>query len=176
MGVTDNKRLHLTDVPVTRLACATRVPCRLRRLPLQVNLHIRLVYQSMKLSSARLTPIRSTSKHEWRILVAGVALFVLGVIGGISRTGYPELSKLVVEAAGVAFVYVAQSEAKVWRRPLTLGHQLTMWWFWPFVVPVFFVATRDRRSTSMTLAVIITFVGVLMLLLGVFVRDIMRFI
>ena len=45
-----NNRLHLTSAPVTRLADATRAPCRLRRLPLQVNLHVRCILATMQLS------------------------------------------------------------------------------------------------------------------------------
>ncbi len=42
-----NNRLHLTSAPVTRLADATRAPCRLRRLPLQVNLHVRKAHRKL---------------------------------------------------------------------------------------------------------------------------------
>lgn len=128
----------------------------------------------MELSSAQLTPTRSTSRHERRILFAGVALFVLGGTLGISRMTDPELPRVAFGAAGIAFVYFAQSEAVAWRRPLTLGHQLTMWWLWPVVVPVFFVATRNRRTLPMTLVVVIPLTGFFLLLVSLFVRDVMR--
>jgi len=130
----------------------------------------------MQLSSARFTPVRSTSRHERRILIAGVALFLLGAVSEPLKIPNPELPRIAFGAAGIAFVYFTQSEALAWRRPLTLGHQLTMWWFWPFVVPVFFVATRNRRSMAMTLAVVIPLAGFFLVLLGLFVRDIMRII
>ena len=128
----------------------------------------------MELSSARLTPIPSTTMHERRILLAGVILFILGAALGFLEIPNPELSRFALGAAGVAMVYFAQSEAASWRRPLTLGHQLTIWWFWPFVVPVFFLVTRNRRSVAMTLAVIVPLVVFFLLLVGLFVRDIMR--
>ena len=130
----------------------------------------------MQLSSSRLTPTRSTSKHELRILLAGVGLSLLGAVSGFLEFPEPELPSLAFGAAGIAFIYFAQSEALAWRRPLTLGHQLTMWWFWPFVVPVYFVVTRNRRSTAITLAVVIPLAGFFLVLLGLFVRDIMRII
>jgi hypothetical protein len=128
----------------------------------------------MELSSARLTPIRSTSRHERWILRAGVVLFVLGAALGILEIPNPELSRFAFGAAGVAMVYFAQSEAVAWRRPLTLGHQLTMWWFWPFAIPVFFLVTRNRRSMAMTIAVIIPLAVFFLVLVALLVRDIMR--
>jgi hypothetical protein len=128
----------------------------------------------MELSSARLTPVRSTSKHERRILLAGVTLFILGAALSFLEISNPELPRFAFGAAGVALVYFAQSEAVVWRRPLTLGHQLSMWWFWAFAVPVFFAATRHRRRMVLTLAVIIPFAGFLLILVALFVRDITR--
>ena len=127
----------------------------------------------MELSSARLTPTRSTSNCERRILLAGVILFVLGAALGFLGTQDPELPRFAYGAAGVAMVYFAQTEAIAWRRPLTLGHQLTMWWFWPFVVPVFFLVTRNRRSLAITLAVVVPLVVFFLLLVGLLVRDIM---
>ena len=127
----------------------------------------------MKLSSARLPPIRSTSRHERRILLAGVILFILGGALGFLGIPNPELPRLAFGAAGVAMVYFAQSEAVAWRRPLTLGHQLTMWWFWPFVVPVFFLVTRNRRSLAITLVVIVPLIVFFLLLVGLLARDIM---
>lgn len=128
----------------------------------------------MELSSARLAPIRSTSNHERRILIAGVALFVLGAALALLEVSEADVPRFSFGAAGVAWLYVAQSEASAWRRPLTLGHQLTMWWFWPVVVPVYFVATRKRRSIGMTIAVVVPFAGLLLVLLVLFLRDIMR--
>ena len=127
----------------------------------------------MELSSARLTPTRSTSNGERRILPAGVILFVLGATLGFLGTQDPELPRFAFGAAGVGLVYFAQSEAVAWRRPLTLGHQLTMWWFWPFVVPVFFLVTRNRRPFAITLAVVVPLVVFFLLLVGLLVRDIM---
>jgi hypothetical protein len=128
----------------------------------------------MELSSARVTPVRSTSKHERRILIAGVALFGLGAALAFLEMSDAELPRFSFGAAGVAWLYVAQSEASALRRPLTLGHQLTMWWFWPVVVPVYFIATRNRRSIGMTIAVIVPFTGFILVLLVIFLRDIMR--
>jgi hypothetical protein len=128
----------------------------------------------MELSSTRLTLIRSTSKHEPRILVAGASLFVLETVLGVLEIPNPGLSRFAFGASGVAAVYFAQSEALARRRPLTLGHQLTVWWFWPFVVPVFLVATRNRRPMPTTLALVIPIAGFFLLLIGLFVSEIMR--
>jgi len=120
----------------------------------------------MQLSSAQRTPIRSTSNHERRMVAVGVTLFILGMVAGIFRLGGPELPSFTIGAAGLALVRFVQLEASSWRRPLTLGHQLAMWWFWPFAVPAFLLITRNRRSAAITLAVVVPVVGSLVVLFG----------
>jgi len=129
----------------------------------------------MKLSSAQRTPIRSTSKHERRLVAVGVSLFILGIVGGILGPGGPEFPSIATGAAGLALVRFIQIEAVSWRRPLTLGHQLAMWWFWPFAVPVFLFITRNRRSATLTLAVIIPVVGFLVVVFGLLVVLLFRY-
>jgi hypothetical protein len=128
----------------------------------------------METSSARLTPIRSTTNHERRILLAGVILFILGIALGFLETPNPEIPRFAFGAAGVAIVYFAQSESVAWRSPLTLGHQLYMWCLWPVAVPVFFLTTKHRRPVAMTLVVILPLL-IFFLSLGAFLaRDILR--
>jgi multisubunit Na+/H+ antiporter MnhB subunit len=128
----------------------------------------------MTMSSARLTPIRSTSKHNRRILLSGLALFILGASSAYFGTPDVDLTKLSFGAAGVAWLYVAQSEASAWRRPLTLGHQLMMWWFWPLVTPVYFLVTKKRRPILMTLIVVVPLIGLYVVGIAIITRDIMR--
>jgi hypothetical protein len=129
----------------------------------------------MNLSSAQRTPIRSTSKHERRLVAVGISLFILAIVGGILRLGEPEIPNIAAGAAGLALVRFVQLEALSWRRPLTPGHQLAMWWFWPIAVPVFLFITRNRRSVTMTLAVIIPVVGFLVVVFGLLVVLLVRY-
>jgi len=88
------------------------------------------------------------------------------MVAGIFRLGSPELPSFTIGAAGLALVRFVQLEASSWRRPLTLGHLLAMWWFWPFAVPAFLFLKRNRRSAVITLAVIIPVVGSQVVLFG----------
>jgi hypothetical protein len=101
-------------------------------------------------------------------------MFILGASSAYFGTPDVDLTRLSFGAAGVAWLYVAQSEASAWRRPLTLGHQLMMWWFWPLVVPVYFIVTRERRPMGVTLVVVIPLIGLFVVATAVILRDIMR--
>ena len=105
--------------------------------------------------------------------VAGMALCLFGVAAAVFEMGGTALPRFATGAAGVAFVLFARSEALAWHKPLTLGHQLAMWWFWPVVFPVFLIATRRRRSFSMTFAVLAPLVGFFVLGLTWLILDLM---
>jgi len=125
----------------------------------------------MQSSSAHRQPTHPTSKHEWTMAVAGVILCLLGVAAAVFEMGGTALPRFATGAAGVAFVLFARSEALAWHKPLSLGHQLAMWWFWPVVFPVFLIATRGRRSFSMTFAVIAPLVGLFVLGLAYLIQE-----
>jgi multisubunit Na+/H+ antiporter MnhB subunit len=127
----------------------------------------------MRMSSARLTPIRSTSDHERRILLVGLILFVLGATSANLENPDLDLARVAFGAAGAAWLYVAQSEASARKRPLTLGHLLMMWWYWHLVTPVYFLVTRERRSIGMTLLVVVPIIGTFLFAVALMIRDTM---
>ncbi|MCD4750994.1 MAG: hypothetical protein K8R59_16605 [Thermoanaerobaculales bacterium] len=109
----------------------------------------------MQLSSAQIEPICATSRHERKLVWYGVIFYCFAASWFLVESGGDEFARFAAGAAGVAFVQFAQSEAAAWRRPLTLGHQLVFWWYWPLVLPVFAIITRRRRSSGLTLLLMV---------------------
>jgi hypothetical protein len=108
------------------------------------------------------------------MLIAGVVLHLLGWAIALTEIGGARVSTVAFGAAGLALVECVRSEAAAWRRPLTLGHQLAMWWFWPLAVPGFLIVTRARRSAVLTLAVVVPVLGFLLAVIAWFVIDLLH--
>jgi len=107
----------------------------------------------MKTSTSKLIIQRETSTHEVRMVAIGLSFILLSVFFFVVDSETTELQRVASGAAGAALLVFAQTESVAWKKPLTLGHQLVMWWYWPLVLPVFLVITRNRRSTKITVAI-----------------------
>ncbi len=109
----------------------------------------------MQYSSASPRPIRATSRHEVRLVWIGVVFSGLTILPLFVDHLTGEWTRVCAGAAGAALVQFAQSEARVWRQHLSLGHQLVFWWNWPLVLPFFAIATRKRRSIGLTVLMVL---------------------
>ncbi|RLE21766.1 MAG: hypothetical protein DRJ65_15350 [Acidobacteria bacterium] len=87
------------------------------------------------------------------MVAIGLSFILLSVFFFVVDSETTELQRVASGAAGAALLVFAQTESVAWKKPLTLGHQLVMWWYWPLVLPVFLVITRNRRSTKITVAI-----------------------
>ncbi len=107
----------------------------------------------MRYSSARAAPRHDASAHEVRLLWIGLAFSVLAVGPLIAGNVGGEWTAFCSGAAGAATIQYAWSESRS-SRPLTLGHQLVLWWYWVFALPLFALATRKQRPTMLTILLI----------------------
>lgn len=124
-------------------------------------------------SGARRRPRRLTG-HEGRLLAIALGLVAMAgasFLLGLAGDAFPSFAS---GAAGVAMVLFLRFEARAARRPLTLGHQLVIWWFWPLVVPLFVIATRRRRSRRLTATIAGLLMGTWLAVTLVFALDVLR--